>query len=393
MKTSSYPLFILSFHLLIYDTYSYRLRIQSFVCHLRMHTRSSLPFGLLLAAFATVTSGQSCNNSPNLCSKTYNEVTYLGAHDSAFIRDASTDFSTSGDQYYNTTVQLDAGVRLVTAQFQHPDSSSSELHACHTSCDLLDAGPLSSWLAEILRWIEANPDNVVTVLLVNTDHVSASEIAAQYSAAGFESSRLYVPKYTTAAQQAGNWETLNGMLGKVVTFIDNVDYDSSLPYILPQYNYIFENDYNNDSPTSYSCDIYNPSDRTTTQALSEGFMPLMNHFLYEVSTGTIVIQSPNASYVGTTNSPNSGVGTLGTAANTCRQYYGRAPSFILVDFFNVGPAIATVDRLNNVTSPVGRKVVSKANEAPDSFASNLVVPTGWTMLSSTLTVLFVWFLR
>lgn len=39
-----------------------------------------------------------CNNSPDLCSKTYDSITHLGAHDSAFVRDASTDYSTAGDQ-------------------------------------------------------------------------------------------------------------------------------------------------------------------------------------------------------------------------------------------------------------------------------------------------------
>lgn len=39
-----------------------------------------------------------CNNSPDLCSKSYGEITHLGAHDSPFVRDASTDFSTAGDQ-------------------------------------------------------------------------------------------------------------------------------------------------------------------------------------------------------------------------------------------------------------------------------------------------------
>lgn len=39
-----------------------------------------------------------CNNSPDLCSKTYGEITHLGAHDSPFVRDATTDYSTAGDQ-------------------------------------------------------------------------------------------------------------------------------------------------------------------------------------------------------------------------------------------------------------------------------------------------------
>lgn len=40
-----------------------------------------------------------CNNSPDLCSRSYSNITQLGAHDSAFLRDASTGYSSSGNQY------------------------------------------------------------------------------------------------------------------------------------------------------------------------------------------------------------------------------------------------------------------------------------------------------
>lgn len=40
-----------------------------------------------------------CNNSPDLCDKSYGEITHLGAHDSPFVRDSSTSNSVAGDQY------------------------------------------------------------------------------------------------------------------------------------------------------------------------------------------------------------------------------------------------------------------------------------------------------
>lgn len=44
--------------------------------------------------------------------------------------------------------------------------------------------------------------------------------------------------------------------------------------------------------------------------------------------------------------------------------------FMLVDFFNVGPAISTADRLNGVKNPVGRMSVSTAVVSQTSSASN-----------------------
>lgn len=91
-----------------------------------------------------------CNNFPSLCSRPYDTVTYLGAHDSPFLRDVSTSFSSFGNQFFSTTTQLDAGIRLLSAQVhvdQNDDTNKRELHVYHTSCALFDAGPLKDLTA------------------------------------------------------------------------------------------------------------------------------------------------------------------------------------------------------------------------------------------------------
>ena len=57
---------------------------------------------------------------------------------------------------YNTTYQLDAGVRLVSAQVH---KQGMEWHLCHTKCELLDAGKLSTWLGDIKEWLDENPND------------------------------------------------------------------------------------------------------------------------------------------------------------------------------------------------------------------------------------------
>ena len=299
-----------------------------------MHLKNLASLLLLPAAIRAAvlnsTSTTACNNSPNLCSKAYNEVTYLGAHDSPFLRDASTDYSTSGNQYYNTTVQLSAGVRLLTAQVQTPDSSTA-LHVCHTSCDLLDAGSLSDWLGEVRSWMDSNPNEVVTVLIVNGASASASDLAAAYQAAGL-TNLAYTP--TGSTSQTQDWPTLQSLITsgrRLVNFVDSLDDNSGAPYLMHQYDYIFQNNYDVSTPSEFSCEANAPS-TDTAGLISNDMMPLMNHFLYHVDTGFIKIDSPNSSYVGTTNAPSGGIGNLGSTANTCKQYYGRAPSYIVVDF-------------------------------------------------------------
>ncbi|KAK3050705.1 hypothetical protein LTR09_008071 [Extremus antarcticus] len=341
-----------------------------------------------IRAAAITNSTIACNNSPALCSKTYGQVTYLGAHDSPFVRDESTGFSTSGNQYYNSTVQLSAGVRLLTAQVQIPDGSTA-LHVCHTSCDLLDAGSLTDWLIEVRTWLESNPNEVVTLLLVNGVNALGSELTAQYDAAGITSSLAYTPSGPSSTSQ--NWPTLQSLISsgtRLINFVPDLNENSGAPFLMNEWNYVFENDYEITSPSDFSCDLNRPANliNRTPQAVSNGMMPLMNHFLYHTDEGSLFsIEQPNATYVTTTNG-EAGLGNLGTAAETCRSTYGRAPTFILVDFWNVGPAIATVDQLNGVSSPVGRARVSTANEAPTSDAAPPPART-WTLCLMSIALL------
>ena len=60
---------------------------------------SLLPVALGAVLVPRNSSTAACNNSPDLCSRSYSNITQLGAHDSAFLRDSSTGFSSSGNQY------------------------------------------------------------------------------------------------------------------------------------------------------------------------------------------------------------------------------------------------------------------------------------------------------
>jgi len=79
---------------------------------------------------------------------------------------------------------------------------------------------------------------------------------------------------------------------------------------------------------------------------------------------------PNETYITTTNAPSGGVGNLGSSADSCTAAACDL-QFMLVDFFNVGPAISTADRLNGVENPVGRMSVSTAVVSQTSSASGL----------------------
>ncbi|KAJ5855970.1 uncharacterized protein N7529_009914 [Penicillium soppii] len=317
------------------------------------------------------TNSTACNNSPDLCSKSYGEITHLGAHDSPFLRDSSTSNSLAGDQYYDTTTQLSAGVRLVTAQVH---KSNSQWRLCHSTCDLLDAGLLSDWLKKIKTWLDDNPNEVVTILLVNSDSATASELNTEFETANITD---YAYEPTSQSTAPTSWPTLQTMIDdgkRLVVFIASITTSESYPYLMNEFNFVWENPYDVSSPSNFSCSPDRPSTYKgdAAAALSANLLPLMNHFLYSSDLAAFDIEYPNSSYVGTTNAASGGTGNLGDTASTCKQAWsGRQPTFIMVDFFNRGPAIDTVDSLNNVTNPVGRKSVTEASTSGASSTSSV----------------------
>lgn len=115
-------------------------------------------------------------------------------------------------------------------------------------------------------------------------------------------------------------------------------------------------------------------------------MSLMNHFLYEDQA--FGIQSPNQTYITTTNAPSGGgLGSLGSAAARCASAYGKAPTFLLVDFFNVGPAIEAADSLNGIT-PTGRTAVS-ADVSSETSAATSMSHADWILCSAVAFLVYL----
>jgi hypothetical protein len=321
-------------------------------------------FLVFVLLFALGWTERNCNNSPLLCSKPFDTVTYLGAHDSPFLRDASTGFSSFGNQFFSTTTQLDAGVRLLSTQVhvgKNEKTGQRELHVCHSSCSLFDAGPLKTWLVEVRRWMDANPDEVVTLLLVNIHGVDARELEGVYAEANL-AHYGYVPPRVPELSNATDptWPRLEQMIdsgGRLVTFVNPLTPDEkNAPYLLDEMTFVWENKYNVTEASDFSCTPDRPKGLTTKEAYESGRLFLMNHFLdFQQAFG---IQTPDVAKITKTNGWE-GTGALGTHFINCSNQVTRQPTFVLVDFFNVGPAIQTVDIFNRVLEPIGRVHVTE----------------------------------
>lgn len=330
-------------------------------------TLMNLIYSLALVSIRLSLAQRACNNSPKLCSRSYDQITHFGAHDSPFLRDETTGFSSFGNQFFNTTVQLNAGVRLLSAQVHvaaNPKTTARELHLCHSSCALFDVGPVHEWLWEVRVWMDENPNEVVTLVLVNMDSVEATELQAEYSKADL-AHYGYVPTVMDQAPPSSNefnktWPTLGDMIDKgerLVSLVNPLEPDvANAPYLLNEFDFVWENRYAVTAPENFTCTPDRPSNTTTvTEMRRSGKLFLMNHMLYwQQAFG---IQTPDVRNVAETNSWD-GPGGFGTHLLNCGNVLGRQPTFVLVDFFNVGPAITSVDNVNGINKPPGRKKVS-----------------------------------
>ncbi|KAM0286247.1 hypothetical protein ACHAQH_000975 [Verticillium albo-atrum] len=284
----------------------------------------------------------------------------MGAHNAAFLRDDSTGFSVSGNQFFNATVALDSGLRLLQSQVHFENNT---LRLCHSSCSLMDAGSLEDWLRPINTWMNDNPNEVVTLLLVNSDDKDAATYASAFEGSGI-SSHAYTPE---TAGATSTWPTLQSLIDaktRLVTFVTNMDASTEHPYLLPEFSYVFETAFKVTAPTGFNCSLDRPTTQSSASAaMGAGLLPLMNHFMYEAVSSSILI--PAEGLIDDTNSPNTnGVsGALGAHAQTCRSQWGVVPTFVLVDFYDKGPALETADQMNGVSDAVGRVDSSSAGES------------------------------
>lgn len=354
--------------------------------------------GLAGAFAASVLAQRACNNSPKLCSTSYDQITHLGTHDSPFVRDAASGYSSFGNQYFDSIAQSDAGVRLLSAQVHVASNAQTrkrELHLCHTSCMLFDAGTLVHWLLKIRIWMDRNPNDVVTLLLVNGDNIDAKELEGEYAKADL-AHYGYIPADIHKPPSLSNethkiWLTLETMIDKgerLVSLVNPFKSDKeNAPYILNELDFVWENAYEVTDVAQFTCHPDRPANRTIDEMRDSGRLFLMNHFLYwQQAFG---IQVPDDRNINKTNSWDE-PGGLGRHLIDCSNRVTRQPTFVLVDFFNVGPAIKAVDIFDKVQRPTGRREITESTVDGAYTGANSVMEVPIAAIIASLTGTLFW---
>lgn len=269
----------------------------------------------------------------------------VGCHNSPFVRPGNT----GSNQALPVKVQLDDGVRFLQAQIQWPANSSTP-HFCHTSCDLLDAGPITDWLSDVADWVDSHPYDVVTILLGNGNYSEPSMYVPFIEKSGIT---RFVYDAPLLPMGLDDWPTLENMIlrGKrVVMFMDYKADQKKYPWLLDEFSQMWETPFD---PTNraFPCSIQRPPDLKPEDAKKR--MYLMNHNLNaEFNVFDIQLLVPNVAKLNETNAPD-GYGSVGLAANNCRSDFMRAPNVLNVDYYNYGSFNGSVfeaaARVNNVT--------------------------------------------
>lgn len=265
----------------------------------------------------------------------------MSAHNSPFVKIDNA----ASNQALAVTTQLDDGIRLVQGQMHFVNSTP---HFCHTSCDILDMGPITEYLSEVYSWVSKHPYDVVTILLENGDFSPVTSYVPFIESTGLVSYAYLPPKIPMGID---DWPTLSSMIltGKRVVFF--MDYDANqtaVPWMLDEFSQMFETPFD---PTdrSFPCNAQRPPNLSNEAA--KNLMYLTNHNLnYDINILGDSLLVPDLPLLNVTNNV-TGFGSLGEGAETCYSDWGVAPKWLNVDYYDVGSGsvFEVAAKYNNVT--------------------------------------------
>ncbi|EIN06469.1 PLC-like phosphodiesterase [Punctularia strigosozonata HHB-11173 SS5] len=286
-----------------------------------------------------------CNGRAEFCDRSYANITYLASHDSAFF--SKDPLALARTQEIDIPSQLQFGARMLQAQAHTDPLDDDALHFCHTSCFLFDGGLVSDYLKKVKTFMDANPNEVVTLLFTNGDGLSMNKVwKPAFVEAGIDQIAFVPPTPGTPIKQS-DWPTLGDMIAsgkRVVVFMDAGadDATDNVDFIMPEFQMIWEPPFSSTDP-SFPCKV----DRINGPLDTADHMYMINHNLNKEVLGIDSILTSDPRDAATTN----GVTSILADANGCTSFgAGRAPAFVLLDFITRGEALKAVDILNGFSS-------------------------------------------
>ncbi|KFZ19057.1 hypothetical protein V502_03842 [Pseudogymnoascus sp. VKM F-4520 (FW-2644)] len=282
-----------------------------------------------------------CNLHVEFCTRKYSNITQVCAHNSPFVKASNA----AANQAFGVVSQLDDGIRMLQIQAHVVNGT---VFLCHSSCDILNAGTMTDYLTTVAEWVAKHPYDVITILIGNAAYLPVTTYTPAISDSGLLPYVYTPPKKDMALS---DWPTLSSMIitsSRVVIFMDYETDQDTVPYILDEFTYIWETPFD-PVDRAFPCTAQRPPDLTTAAAKSR--MYIANHNLnteLELLGNTLLV--PTVPLLGETNAVE-GLGSLGLAAKTCNETWGKPPTVLNVDYYNVGngSVFEVAAKWNNVT--------------------------------------------
>ena len=302
-----------------------------------------------IVGIAVVPAGASalrCLGSAQMCSMRYDEVAYLTTHN-AMSTTAARFIGPLQDP--DIISQLDQGARAMqidTYLWESSDEVAKRLASsdlppdlkaelprlinmfnpprpglwlCHSVCRA-GASPLVPTLERLRTWLDANPGEIVTLII--EDEITPEQTEQAFAAAGL--TRLI---FTPSADPQAEWPTLGQMVRfdrRLVVFAEQAD--GPAPWYRNFYKYGMETPFSASSPADLTCEPFRGGVGKR--------LFLLNNFITTSGGSRLDAATVNARNF------------LLDRVHRCETQRDHPVNFVAVDYATIGDALGAVDALN-----------------------------------------------
>ncbi len=270
-----------------------------------------------------------CNGYDALCDRTYDVVTVPMTHNAMSNADEKW---APPNQTHGIARQLEDGIRgmMLDVHFYDPDSGATDVpradlssgeqtFLCHGVC-ALGRRPLADGLCDVTKFLDTHRGEVFSVIFES--YVKSSDLAEAMKTSGLLD---YVYVHTKGTP----WPTLRELIAKdtrVVAFTE--DGDDTPPWNHSAWKNIWDTPYSFTSASEFTCKLNRGQ---TTNPLF-----LINHWIGNPLSDIKYAREVNAKAV------------LLDRVQTCAKEAGRPPTFVGVDFYDVGDLFEVVRTVNGL---------------------------------------------
>jgi hypothetical protein len=291
---------------------------------------SALPQTCARAARNT-TPATTCNGAAELCSRTYDRVVVPMTHNAMSNADEAW---SPPNQTHGLERQLEDGVRGMMLDLHYYDAEANEnttghtddrspadqVYLCHGPCALGHTRLLDG-LCTITKFLDANPGEVFSIIFEND--VTDADTDAVVRASG-------LADYAYTHAKGAPWPTLRELVDtnkRVVLFEEK---EGGTPaYLHRAYaDEMWDTPYSFETQADFTCAL--------GRGQKSSSLFLVNHWLGRPFADVALAKEVNVASV------------LGDRVTKCTTEAGRAPTFVSVDFYDVGDLFSVVRKANGL---------------------------------------------